>query len=80
MLPPRLIKESSHVIAGPATKILKTAIVQGRYPSRWTMGQVTPVFKKADDTDKLNYWPVTVVLHLVARILSGVIFGLYLSI
>ena len=34
MLPPRLIKESSRSIAEPVTKILNTAIVQGRYPSR----------------------------------------------
>ena len=60
MLPPRLIKESSHAIAGPVTKILNTAIVQGRYPSRWKIGQVTPVFKKDDETDKRNYRPVTV--------------------
>lgn len=38
MLPPRVIKESSHAIAEPVTKILNTAIVQGRYPSRWKMG------------------------------------------
>ena len=60
MLSPRLIKESSHAIAGPVTKILNTAIVQGRYPSRWKMGQVTPVYKKDDETDKCNYRPVTV--------------------
>ena len=60
MLLPRLIKESSDAIAGPVTKILNTAIVQGRYPSKWKMGQVTPVFKKDDETDKRNYRPVTV--------------------
>ena len=54
MLPPRLKKESLHSIAGPVTKFLYTAIVQGRYPSRWKMGQVTPVFKKDDETDKRN--------------------------
>ena len=55
MLSPHVIKESSHAIAGPVTKILSTAIVQGRYPSRWKMGQVTYVFKKDDETYKRHY-------------------------
>jgi len=46
------------------TKILYTAIVQGRYPSRWKMDEVIPVFKKDDETDKLNYRPVTVLPSL----------------
>lgn len=33
---------------------------QGRYPSRWRMVQVTPVFKKDDEIDKRNCRPVTV--------------------
>jgi len=46
-----LIKESSWVINVPVTKILNTAILQGRHPSRWKMGQVTLLFKKDDETD-----------------------------
>lgn len=64
MLSPRLIKESSRAIVVQVTKILNTAIVQGRYPSRWKMGQVTPLFKKDDETDKRNYRPITVFPYL----------------
>ena len=46
MLPPRPIKESSRAIAGPIAKILNTSITHSRYPSRWKMGQVTPLFKR----------------------------------
>ena len=60
MLPPRLIKESSRAIAGPVAKILNTSIAHSRYPSRWKMGQVTPLFKRDEELDKQNYRPVTV--------------------
>ena len=60
MLPPRLIKESARAISGPVAKILNTSIAHSRYPSRWKMGQVTPLFKRDEETDKRNYRPVTV--------------------
>ena len=31
-----------------------------KYPSRWKMGQVRPLFKKNDESSEENYWPVTV--------------------
>ena len=60
MRPPRLIKESSHAIAGPVAKNSNTSIVHSRYPSRWKMGQVPPLFKRDEELDRRNYRPVTV--------------------
>ena len=60
MLPPRLIRQSSRAISGPIAKIRNTSITQSRYPSRWKMGQVTPLFKKDEELDTRNYRPVTV--------------------
>ena len=57
MLSPRLVKESASVIAKPITNILNTSIEQGRYPNAWKMGQVTPLFKKDDESNKANYRP-----------------------
>ena len=37
-----------------------TSIEQGCYPNAWKMGQVTPLFKKDDESNKANYRPVTV--------------------
>ena len=74
MLSPCLIKESAGAIAVPVTKILNTAIVQMRYPSCWKMGQVTPLFKKNDETDKRNYRPITVLPclnNIFERLLSN---------
>ena len=52
MLSPRLVKESASVIAKPITNILNTSVEQGCYPNAWKMGQVTPLFKKDDESNK----------------------------
>ena len=57
---PRLVKESASARAGPLTTIMNESIRQCRYPVRWKMGQVTPLFKKNDELSKTNYRPVTV--------------------
>ena len=57
---PKLVKESASAIARPLTMIMNDAIIQCRYPCRWKMGQITPLFKKDNELDKSNYRPVTV--------------------
>ena len=59
-IPPRLVKESANAIAGPIAAIMNHSIRTGQYPSRWKLGQVTPLFKKDDELNKSNYRPVTV--------------------
>ena len=39
---------------------MNESIRQFKYPVRWKMGQVTPLFKKNDELSKTNYRPVTV--------------------
>ena len=57
---PRPLKESASVISGPLAELMNESIKQCKYPSRWKMGQVTPLFKKNDELSKENYRPVTV--------------------
>ena len=59
-IPPRLVKESASAIAGALSMIMNESIRQCRYPVRWKMGQVTPLFKNNDELSKTNYRPVTV--------------------
>ena len=44
---------------GAYAKMIYCSISLGHYPSRWKMGQVTPLFKKYDEFCKNNYRPVT---------------------
>ena len=57
---PRLVKEWASAIAGPLSTIMNESIRQCRYPARWKVGQVTPLFKKNDELNKTNYRAVTV--------------------
>ena len=57
---PRLLKESASAISGPLAELINESIKQWKYPSRWKMGQITPLFKKNDELSKENYRPVTV--------------------
>ena len=59
-IPPRLVKESASAIAGALSMIMNESIRQCRYPVRWKMGQVTPLFKNNDELSKTNYRPITV--------------------
>ena len=57
---PRLLKESASAISGPLAELMNELIKQCKYPSRWKMGQVTPLFKKNDELSKEHYRPSTV--------------------
>ena len=57
---PRLIKDSTSILAEPIAKIINSSIKLGQYPTSWKMGQVTPLFKKENKFDKKNYRPVTI--------------------
>ena len=46
---PRLLKESACAISGPLAELMNESIKQCKYPSRWKMGQVTPLFKKNEE-------------------------------
>ena len=73
-IPPRLIKESANAIAGPIAAIMNHSIRTGQYPSRWKLGQVTPLFKKDDELNISNYRPVTVLpalTNVFERLLSA---------
>ena len=61
---PRLLKESASAISGPLAELMNESIKQCKYPSRWKMGQVTPLFKKNDELSKENYRHVTVLTAL----------------
>ena len=42
-------------ISFPIANIINASIFQHKYPSRWEMLQITPIFKKNDDLVKQNF-------------------------
>ena len=57
---PKLLKLSAPVIAGPLTKLFNRCIISSVWPSQWKLSNVTPVYKKEDETSKSNYRPISV--------------------
>ena len=74
LISPRLLKDSVSGISEAVAKIINASISQCKYPCRWKMGQVTPLFKKDDELVKENYRPVTVLPglnNIFERLLSS---------
>ena len=57
--PPKLLKEVAKGIAPSLTRLYNSCIELNQWPSEWKKGECTPVFKKGDRQDKLNYRPIT---------------------
>ena len=58
--PASLTGVTKSLSTGPLAEFMNESIKQCKYPSRWKMGQVTPLFKKNDESSEENYRPVTV--------------------
>ena len=71
----QLLEESASLISGPLCDIMNHSIVEGRYPSQWKMGRVTPLFKTwQHDKSKKEYYRAVTVLpalnNIFKRLLS----------
>ena len=61
---PRLLRLSAPVMAEEITRLINFLIVNCSWPDQWKCGNLTPVFKKDEDTRKENYRPVSVLTAL----------------
>ena len=61
---PRLLRLSALVMAEEITRLINFLIANRSWPDEWKCGNLTPVFKKDEDTRKENYRPVSVLTAL----------------
>ena len=61
---PKLLKIAAPVIAGPMTKRFNYCINVGEWPCQWKLSNITPVYKKDDETSKKNYRPISIHTNL----------------
>ena len=61
---PRLLRLSAPVMAEEITRLINILITSCSWPDEWKCGNLTPVFKKDEDTRKENYRPVSVLTAL----------------
>ena len=66
-LPPRLVKISATSICRPLTKLINMSISSCIFPDILKEAEVSPIFKKDDNTDKHNFRPVSI-LSCISKI------------
>ena len=79
----RLLRISAPVISLPLTNLINHFIANRVWPIVWRSSNIIPVFKKADEMDKSNYRPVSVLPALskiYERVMYDQIYGTVITI
>ena len=79
----RLLRISAPVISLPLTNLINHFIANRVWPIVWRSSNIIPVFKKADEMDKSNYRPVSVLPALskiYERVMYDQIYGTFITI
>ena len=71
-IPPRLIKQSHENLSTILTEIINTGFDSCEFPLDMKKAEISPLFKKKDDTKKENYRPVSI-LSTFSKIFETVI-------
>ncbi|XP_072048564.1 uncharacterized protein [Amphiura filiformis] len=58
-IPGKLLRECAFELSHSLTVIFNASLQQGKVPSAWKLANVTPVFKKGDNTCVENYRPIS---------------------
>ena len=69
----RLLRISAPAISQPLTTLINYFIEHCVWPAVWKCSDVSPIYKKSDETDKANYRPVSV-LTALSKVYERVMF------
>ena len=72
-IPGRLLRIAHSELSQPLCNVINDSLSQNCFPSNMKRAEVSPVFKKADNLNKGNYRPVSV-LTAISKIYEGVIY------
>ena len=71
---PEIIKDSIIVVKAPLTTLFNTSVKESLFPSGLKYGNVSPLYKKNENTKKENYRPISI-LPSISKILKGLCFN-----
>ncbi len=69
---PYVLKKCASTLAMPLSLVFKLSLDNAQLPKLWKSANVTPIFKKGDTNDPLNYRPVSLT-SIPCKILEGLI-------
>ena len=61
-IPPKTLKDSVSTVKDPLTQLFNTSVKDNLFPSDLKYANVSPLFKKDDNTNKENYRPISIYL------------------
>ena len=59
-IPSNIIKDSIKVLTSPLTNLFNTSVIESVFLSDLKYANVTPLYKKDDNTNKENYRPISI--------------------
>ena len=59
-IPPKTLKDSVSIVKDPLTQLFNTSVKDNLFPSDLKYANVSPLFKKDDNTNKENYRPISI--------------------
>ena len=72
-IPPKTLKDSVSIVKDPLTQLFNTSVKDNLFPSDLKYANVSPLFKKDDNTNKENYRPVSI-LPTISKMFERLMF------
>ena len=71
-IPTKLLKEMRHIVSEPLAEVWNSELIRNKtFSGKLKLGDITPVFKSLQNTNKKNYRPITV-LVVVSKIFEKI--------
>ena len=54
-----MLRSARYILSNPLAKLMNLSVISGEYPSKLEHDKVIPIYKDDDETDPVNYRPIS---------------------